>query len=470
MLIPIIPKDPDTDGFSCRDGEIEYSSAGAYVGEGSGIGSKDEYDAEAASEAYGIRFSLSPEGAYPSFNVRIPLGDGEAQHASLMLNGEISRADAGVVERLTSAILEKTAVEFARIVTENRRLGLHLLPFRVYCRVMSSSGAVGYPTPQAVMLPSETPPHPEITASAVTSSLMSLSLRIPVRPVRLSVIIPSGTDGSHAVRTFVSYPIFIPAKDEIGGSLGSVSSASGGNALGIRFSFLSLGNMKSSVAAPEKYYRHYGNTQTGYRLSSKADTVTDYSVYAAAGGAVAPFAVASLAADGTSSDPFDWIADWERFGNGCLPLSLPYRFRTKDDNSTDSDQESGQESGLSPGVQSIPPTMDAGLTAVIKEATGWSHFLLTRPMTFSSAEKSRRNAVHRSVKVLRVLGLSNADCVAVLLGSDDGLRFEPLRMFDPRVSFRLLSPPRLFYRLLLVSEEPFGALALEATMMTSHKS
>lgn len=459
MLIPIIPKDPDTDGFSCRDGEIEYASAGVFSGgdNSSAVGSSG--NEALASVAYGIRFSLSQEGAFPVFNVRIPLLDGEEESASLMLAGSISRVDAAIADRITTAIVEKTATEFSKIVSEHRRLGLHLLPFRVYCLVMSADGESGYPSAQPVMLPSESPPHPEITASSVTARTMSLSLRIPVCPCRLSVSLPEGCDGAFAVRTFVSYPLYIPDFDEISGSLGSVFSASGGNVLGVRLSFLTAGNMKSSVAAPEKYYRLYGNKQTGYRLSAKAAPAADYSIYACVYPVMPAFATASLMATGSSADPFCWIADWERYGDGCIPLSVPYSLRGS--NSVGSGDANDEENVADAAVSAIPESMDAGLAERIMSETGWRNFLITRPMAFAESERSRRKATRKAVKSLRILGLSSGDCIAVLLGSDCGSVYESLRVFDPHVSFLLLSPPRLFHRLLLISSSPLSSLALD---------
>lgn len=459
MLIPIIPKDTDTDGFSCRDGEIEYASVGVLSGgdDNSAIGSSG--DVALASVAYGVRFLLSSEGSFPVFNVRIPLFDGEEESASLMLSGSISRVDAAIADRITSAIVEKTVSEFSKIVSEHRRLGLHLLPFRVYCLVMSTDGDSGYPSAQPVMLPSESLPHPEITASSVTTGTLSLSLRIPVCPCRLSVVLPEGADGKYALRTFVSYPLFIPDFDEISGSLGSVSSASGGNALGVRLSFLSVGNMKSSVAAPEKYYQLYGNKQTGYRLSAKAMPPADYSIYAGVYPVMPAFATAALVAVGSSADPFCWIADWERYGNGCIPLSVPYSLRGL--NTVVPGDGNDGENEADASASAIPEKMDAGMADKIMSETGWRNFLITRPMAFAASERSRRKAERKAVKSLHILGIPSGDCIAVLLGSDSGSHYEPLRIFDPNESFLLLSPPRLFHRLLLISSNPLSSLALD---------
>lgn len=453
MLIPLIPKDPDADDFSCRDGEIDYASVSvAPSGSGDGSGSGGDGDGD-TSHAYGVRFSLTPEGQYPTFRVRVPLLEGEKEKAELMLQGEASRVDAMTADRITQAVLLKTASEFSDIVTDLRRKGLHLMPFRVYATVRSADGCDGDPTAQAVMIPAETPPHPEITAKSVTNDTLTLMLRIPVRPCRMSAALPGNATGICDLRVFVSYPLFIPDSDEVSGSLGSVASVSGGNVLGVRLGFLSEGNMKASVAAPEKYYRLYGTPQTGYRLSSKTAPVPDYTVYAARYGVVPSFPAEALVAAGSDTDPSLWIADWEKYGEGWLPLSLPYSCRSAD-LSGGGDEESG-------GAPSIPENADAGLAEKLMAATGWKNFLLTRPMALATAERSRRAATPKGVARLRILGLGEEGCVAVLLGSDDGRRYEALRIFDPRDTFTLLSPPRLLHRLLIVSEAPPGSLALE---------
>lgn len=447
MLIPLIPKDPEANDFTCRDGEIEYiapAGTGGVAGGDTGSG-----DFSAAAAAYGVRFSLTPEGTCPAFTVRIPLQSGDAEKAKLLLGGESSRVDAATADRLTAVILKKTAAEFSQVVAERRCLGLHLLPFRAYCMLRSADGRKGYPSAQAVMLPSESPPHPEITGSSISDDTLTLSMRIPVTPSRLEAVLPIGS-GACDVQTFVSYPVYIPEADEAAGSIGSVKSLSGGNATGVRFAFLSVGSMKASVAAPEKYYRLYGNPQTGYRLASKAAPAPDYSVYAELYGAAPLFPINSLTAMESDADPFAWIADWEKSGDGCLPLSLPYACRSA--------AVDGGGDGTTPA---IPEDADAGLISKIMAATGWKNVLLTRPMTFAGAERSRRKAEAQSVRTLRVIGLPDSDAVGVLLGSDDGRRYEALRIFDPHGSRLLLTPPRLFHRMLLVGNAPFGALAIQ---------
>lgn len=440
MLIPLIPKDPEANDFTCRDGEIEYivpTGTGGTEGGDTGSG-----DFSAAAAAYGLRFSLTPEGSCPAFTVRIPLQSGDAEKVKLLLGGEPSRVDAATADRLTAAILQKTAAEFSQVVAERRRLGLHLLPFRAYCMLRSADGRRGFPSAQAVMLPSESPPHPEIIGSSISDDTLTLSMRIPVTPSRLEAVLPVGS-GACDVQTFVSYPVYIPPADEAAGSIGSVKSLSGGNVTGVRFAFLSAGSMKASVVAPEKYYRLYGNPQTGYRLASKAAPAADYSVYAELYGATPLFPVDSLRAMESDADPFGWTADWEKCGDGCFPLSLPYACRTAGN------------------TLSIPEYADVGLASKIMAATGWKNVLLTRPMTFAGAERSRRNAVAQSVRTLRVIGLPDSDALGVLLGSNDGRRYEALRIFDPHGSRMLLTPPRLFHRLLLAADAPFGALAIQ---------
>lgn len=453
MLIPLIAKDPEANDFTCRDGEIEYMApAGTGGTEGGDTGSGDS---AAAAAAYGLRFSLTPEGTCPAFTVRIPLQSGDAEKARLLLGGEPSRVDAATADRLTAAILQKTAAEFSQVVAERRRLGLHLLPFRAYCMLRSADGRRGFPSAQAVMLPSESPPHPEITGSGISDDTLTLSMRIPVTPSRLEAVLPVGS-GACDVQTFVSYPVYIPLADEAAGSIGSVKSMSGGNATGVRFAFLSEGSMKASVAASEKYYRLYGNPQTGYRLASKAAPAADYSVYAELYGAAPLFPVDSLTAMESSADPFAWIADWEKIEDGCLPISLPYACRGAVVGG--GDDVGGGGDGTTPA---IPEYADAGLASKIMAATGWKNVLLTRPMTFAGAERSRRNAAAQSVRTLRVIGLPDSDALGVLLGSDDGRRYEALRIFDPHGSRMLLTPPRLFHRLLLAGAAPFGALAIQ---------
>ena len=171
-----------------------------------------------------------------------------------------------------------------------------------------------------------------------------------------------------SLRTFISYPLFIPDPKEIRGSIGSVRSATGGNATGIRFAFLSASAIKASVAAPEKYYELVGNERTGYRMSSKTAPSPDYSSYAEAAGYVAPFPKESMLAlgDGVdpATDPMDWIADWQNVGNGYLPTSLPHKYWNAD---------TSEEAPWPEGI-------DRDEILATAESFGMPYVLLTRPM------------------------------------------------------------------------------------------
>lgn len=449
MLIPLIPKDTDANDFTCHDGEIEFmtTNIAGEGGEGEEGGEKEESSPSPAAgcTGYDIRYSLSAEGDYPTFNIRIPLGDGEKEKAVLMLQGQSARVDATSAQRITNLIVQEAASEFSRISIDYRRVGLHLLPFRVYGMIRQPDGSLTYPSPQAVILPAEYPPHPEITASSVTDDTLTLSLRITVRPQRLGVSTSKTLPTGCSIETYVSYPIYIPKSDEITGSLGSVRSATEGNTMGIRFAFLSTSNLKYSVAAPEKYYHITGNAKTGYRIASKAADAPDYSCYAQAYGYVAPFPAETLLAAGSGADPLDWIADWEAAEDGYLPKSLPYIYRSIQAGS----------------ATSLPEVIDNEYIRNITTSTGLAYMLLTRPMTFASAEKSRRAATRKGVKEMRILGLPAGKCLAVLLGSDDGAAYQPLRQWNPHSERFVMSPRRLFHRLLLLSEKPFSAMAVE---------
>lgn len=442
MLIALIPKDPDKNDFTCRDGEIELMTG---ISQSDSSSEKDKNPSElSANTGYGIRFALEQAGDFPTAVIRVPLESGDSEKAALMLQGQISRVDAASAERITRGIVLKASEEFSGLVIEKRKLGQHLLPFRIFGMIRRTDGSEGFPSAQAVILPAEYPPHPEITAHSIVDNTLTLSLRIPVCPQRLKVISPASLPEGHTIRTYVSYPLYIPKSDEIIGSLGSVRSATGGNATGIRFAFLSSGNLKYSVAAPEKYYLLTGNEKTGYRMASKATGLPDYSEYAGEYGYAPPFPVDALRQQGGSFDPLDWIADWEKSGEGYLPLSLPYIYRSAGDASV-----------------VIPDGVDSGYISDMMEATGYSHLLLTRPMTFADAEKSRRKAEARGVKRLKIHGLKDKPCVAVLFGSMDGTHYEPLRQFNPHVTSLLMSPPRLFHRLLLLSDSSLFPLALD---------
>jgi len=419
MFIPIISKDIEANDFTCRYGEIEYG--------------------------HSIRFSLSPEGDFPTAIIRIPLQDGDEEKAALMMHGQISRVDAETVDRITQQMVVKAATAFSDIVINNRRFGLHILPFRVFARIITPDGSYGHSSPQAVMVPADYPPHPEITAQSIADNTLTLSLRFTIRPQRLRVVAPPGLPEEYGVQTYVSHPLYIPKPEETRGSLGSVRSALGGNAIGIRFSYLSESNIKYSVAVPEKYYLYMGNEKTGYRCSSKPADAPDYTTYVKVFGKVEPFAIDSLRALESDIDPLDWIADWEKSGDGYLPLSLPYVYRNAN------------------GASEWPSTGGVNREYIDEwlKTSGFTSFLLTRPMTFADAEQSRRKAMPRGVQWLRILGLPDGECLAVLFGSFDGVHYDALLQFDPNVNFALRQPPRLLHRLLILANNPFTDLALE---------
>lgn len=445
MIIPLIPKDPAASDFNCRDGEIEFQT-GVATTSPANPGGASGWDTEMLSDytGYGIRFRLDPVGDYPTANIRIPLQSGDTDKVALMLQGQISRVDADTADRITDLIVRKAAEVFSQLVIDNRRMGLQMLPYRVFALVRNPDGSLDYPSAQAVMLPSEYPPHPEITAHAIADNTLNLSLRFPVKTHRMQVTVPSGLDARYGLHVYVSYPLYIPDKNEVTGSLGSVRSATGGNSTGIRFSFLSTSRMKYSVAAPEKYYLLTGNEKTGYRISSSAADLPDYTEYATSFGYVPPFPADSLRPLGSDIDPMEWIADWEEGEGGYMPVSVPYIYRI-----------------IGNPSEVIPGGVDSELINSLVESTGCSNILLTRPMTFAKAEKSRRHAEGRGVERMRIHGLPNAECRAVLFGSNDGVDYRPLRTFNPHTTTRLLTPPRLWHRLLLLSESAFSQMALE---------
>ena len=153
-----------------------------------------------------------------------------------------------------------------------------------------------------------------------------------------------------------------------------------------------------------------------------------------------PFPRASLLALGdgvdADTDPMDWIADWEKYGEGYLPASLPYKYWSTD--------------VASSGSVVWPEGIDAEEVLEIAESIGSACVLLTRPMTLATHEESRRHAEATAIRRIRVLGLrSDVPTLAILYGSDDGVRWSPLRRFDPQVKALVLTPRRLFWRLLL---------------------
>lgn len=447
MLIPLIPKDPERNDFTCRDGEIDF-----IMDLRASRADEMRHDGIQADGTQTVRpaILLTADREACSSIIRIPLQSGDKPKAELMLSGEISRVDPATAERLTQAIVEKAAEYLLDISTDLRRQGLFILPFRVYSMIMTHDGTLSYPSPQAVALPSDFPPHPEITAASATDDCLTLAIRFPVRPHRLTFMPPADLPAGYQLRTFISYPLYIPDPKEMRGSIGSVRSATGGNATGIRFSFLSRSAIKASVAAPEKYYELTGNARTGYRLSSKTAPQPDYSCYANIFGYTPPFPRQSLLAlgedVGSDTDPLDWIADWQTEGEGYLPASLPYKYRCCD----------AADSGSSVWPEGIDRE-EALKTAGSLETTC---ILLTRPIAFASEAQSRRHAGPTAIRTIRLLGLpEDAPAHAVLYGSDDCVRWEPLRRFDPRVRTSILTPPRLLWRILLFSRH--AALAIE---------
>lgn len=432
MLIPLLPKDPSAGDFTCRDGEIEFSVFSCQL---SVFSCQFSVGPSPFSE-----ISLAAEGTFPTATVRIPLQSGDKEKANLLLSGEISRVDPETADRLTLAMLQKAAQILLDISTDCRRQGLFLLPFRVYTMTRLPDGSLSYPSPRAIALPADFPPHPEITAAQATDDALTLAIRFPVRPHRLvaspSAILPAG----HSLRTFISYPLYIPDPKEIRGSIGSVRSASGGNATGLRFSFLSLSAIKASVAAPEKYYGLVGNPRTGYRLSSNAAAEPDYSCYAAGNGSVGPFGRNTLLALGADvdpgTDPMDWIADWQKAGEGYLPKSLPYIYT--------GGESAGQEAEWPEGI-------DKDEIMAIAEEAGLPCVMLTRPMAFASDSRSRRKAEPRAIGRMHIYGLGNEPALALLYGSHDGCRWTAMRRFDPRRPSLLLTAPRPWWRLLLLT-------------------
>lgn len=447
MLIPLIEKNPDANDFTCRDGEIEFI---LYSGEAPGLPS-----ARSKAAPVGVNIKLNASGPFPTANIRIPLESGDKEKAHLLLDGEISRVDPATAERLTQAILRKTAETLLDLSTDLRRQGLFILPFRFFTMTMTPDGTLSYPSPQALALPTDYPPHPEITAFSTTDDALTLALRFPVKPHRLSIypsaLLPSG----YSLRTFISYHIYIPDPKEIRGSIGSVRSATGGSATGIRFAFLSTAAVKASVAAPEKYYEMVGNERTGYRLSSKMAAVPDYSCYADVYGYVPAFSRESLLALGADADedtdPMDWIADWKRSGEGYLPATLPYKYW----NAHDNDPEEGA---------AWPEGIDKENILELAAILDMPYVLLTRPMALASDSKSRRNAKPHAIRSMLGLGLGEGESLAILYGCDDCRHWEALRRFDPRRKSLLQTPPRFWWRLLIFSREKFGATALSIAL------
>lgn len=456
MLIPLIPKNPDANDFTCQDGEVAMEGSVAEMRHIFGFdrsGRRQESQLSMECPDGSCRrlerlLSMEPAGTYPTTTLRIPLLAGDKEKANLMLSGEISRVDPATADRITQAILQKTAEYMLDLSTDLRRQGLFLLPFRCYTMTMSPDGTLSYPSPQAIVLPTDFPPHPEITAASATDDALTIAIRIPVRPHRLVLSSSEDLSMGESLRTFISYPLYIPDPKEIRGSIGSVKSATGGNSTGIRFAFLSTSSIKASVAAPEKYYELVGNPRTGYRVSSKTAPAPDYSCYASPYGYVMPFSRASLSVPGNDvaadTDPMDWIADWTEAGEGYLPASLPYIYRNTE----------YSESGA------FPDGIDADEIIETAETLGMTYILLTRPMALASDSRSRRNAEPRDIRSIQVLGLSDSPALGVLYGSNDCRRWEAIRSFDPHLMQPVMTPPRLWWRLLLYTSQSDKTLAL----------
>ena len=444
MFIPIIPKDPKASDFTCLDGEVDMES---WL---SSLRPPQNLDSRRPEGLLSI--ALQHIGTYPTATIRIPLLSGDKEKANLLLCGEITRVDPATAERLTQAIVQKAAECLLDLSTDFRRQGLFILPFRFYTMTVLPDGSLSYPSPQAVALPADFPPHPEITAASATDDALTLAIRFPVKPQRLIVSPATNLPPGETLRIFISYPLYIPDPKEMRGSIGSVRSATGGNTTGIRFAFLSTTAIKASVAAPEKYYELVGNERTGYRLSSKAAATPDYSCYAEESGYVAPFPKETMLAAGdevdADTDPMDWIADWQEAGNGYLPVSLPCKFRAAD---TSEDETSWPEGFDSEEILSTA------------EGLEMPYVLLTRPMALASDSRSRRNAEPQAIRSIRVHGLGDEEAHGILYGSHDCRHWREIRRFDPRHRTLLMTPRRFWWRVLLYGKQPFrpAALALE---------
>ncbi len=360
---------------------------------------------------------LVPAGTYPTGTISVALKDGEQEKAIMLLSGEISRVDAATSERITDEIVRKAAQLMLDITTELRHRGLFMMPFRFYTMTEKPDGTLSYPSPQGIALPADYPPHPEITAYQATSDSLTLALRFTVRPHRLQVTVPETFPAGHSLLTFISYPLYIPDPKEMRGSLGSVKSATGGNATGIRFSFLSTSAIKASVAAPEKYYRLTGNERTGYRIASKAASGPDYTIYASDFGICPIFSRDCMLAAGIDvaddTDPMDWIADWSKCGEGYLPASLPYKFRNPENND-----------------QSVPKFSFISTPFRLKNESG-KHW--------------------NSIRSIRLHGLPDLPCEAIIFGSMDRVHWQPIRRFDPWTEKTIVTPPRIWWRLQITS-------------------
>lgn len=397
-----------------------------------------------------VAVNLTAASTFPTATLRIPLETGDREKANLLLDGRISRVDPATADRLTNAILQKAAETLLDISTDLRRQGLFILPFRFYTMRMTSEGTLSYPSPQAIALPTDFPPHPEITAYSVTDDALTLAIRFPVQPHRLVITPGDDFPSDHTLRTFISYPLYIPDPKEMRGSIGSVRSAVGGNATGIRFAFLSLSAIKASVASPEKYYEMVGNPQTGYRISSKLASLPDYSCYASIHCNVPSFPRNSLLALGNEvsadTDPMDWIADWREAEEGYLPISLPSKYHTP---------------GKETSANAYPAGIDKEEISELSTSLELPCILLTRPIALTADSKSLHKAEQRAISKLGVHGLSDAPALAILYGSNDRSHWEIIRRFDPRHAALLLTPRRFWWRLLLLTKHSPTYLAIE---------
>ncbi len=454
MQIPLLPKDKEANDFTCQDGEIEMSC----IISGSGFISLPSGQPSLPDGIPSAVLTLTPEATYPTANIRVPLQEGDAEKARLMLSGEISRVDPESAERILQRVLEKCAGTLLDLSSDFRRQGMFILPFRVFTLTISPDGNLTFPSPQAIALPVDFPPHPEITASSVTSDCLTLALRFPVKPHRLHAYLSGGQTEGYSLRTFISYPLYIPDPKEIKGSIGSVRSAAGGNATGIRFAFLSTSAVKASVAAPENYYEFVGNQRTGYRISSKSIGMPDYSIYYSQFGSIPEFSKNSMIVPGQdlaeNIDPLDWIADWIKSGESYLPSSLPYIYRFRQSDELNSDGSC------------FPEGIDKESILTIAQDLGMNSLLLTRPMAFAPDKKSRRNMSPSAIRSLNIQGLPDSPCHAILYGSCDCRHWHALCSFNPHIRRTILTPPRLWHRLLLLGSHTFPPLSLIVDLRT----
>lgn len=440
MLIPLIGKDPTKNDFTCRDGEIE-TAVGLSFG-------TDREHSDTELTGYDVRFALEDALPYPTATIRVPLQSGDGPKCSLMLAGEISRVDAASADRITQAIVAKGAEAFADILADARASGLFMLPFRAFACIRKNDCLISYPSAQAILLPADFPPHPEITASHVDDDGVTLSLRIPVRPQRLMTSAGGAMTCDSKVSTYVSRSLWVPDAKDISGSLGSVRSAAGGSVTGIRFSFMSESRLKGSVVAPDKYYRYIGNGQAGFHISSEIASRPDYGSYIALYGKIPPFPADALLGRDSEANPLDWIADWRASGIGYLPMDAGV-----------------EDIGFDSATASIAPHL-ASLMAEMRAMTGYSSWLLTRPMTFARDAQSRRLAEATALKSLKVYGLSpGAESLGVLLGSSDGATYEPVMTFSPSCENAVLAPRRPFWRLLIGAADPIPPLCLDVSVL-----